>query len=733
MNRLARRCRILSAFAAVIVALAAWQASLAQPAGSPAPAAAAARNDGSSAYSPIVGGGQNLLLVVNPNSPASLTVANHYALIRGIPAVNIVSIPFKLDRLMETTDLETFRTVVLTQVLNYIKERKLDHIDTIVYSADFPSAVAFGNENSGNVGSINGLTFLYQSVLADKQNDFLSMTSNQYFILARPTDKKDAKGNPLFNVEDPTAFSSAKSYGQPGQKYYLSMMLGVTSGRGNSVTEVVDGLKRAAAADGANPKGTWYYMFDGNIRTNIREWGFASAIAKLESIGQKAKQDNTPTPTGADRAIAIPKNKVDILGAMIGHQFPNPPKSGSKVMPGGLVDNLTSFGGAMSWAEGQVPISALIRFGSAGAAGTVTEPGGTQIKFPTPFLFYYYAKGATLAESYYLSVQMPYQILMLGDPLCQPFAKLPKIEGVTAGQIVDKLGGILKAVAPEGVQCQPMEFFIDGLPAHDPKVVLGDGYHEVLAAAQCNVPLQWQSSVRFGLVQGKAMDFTASSKEVIFGKGVKLSAAMPGAMKIEFLHLGRILKSVDSARADVEIDSTQLGMGPARLYARATIGDKTNQAVPLIVDVKAPPMIAAAKFDEKTPMSAGALVTGPGIEPYVATDMRKVPALHNAKVAAGQPWRIDGYVTAPADDLYQFQVWFDGKVTLKVDGQPIALPEGKDWRFAPLSLAKGRHLFAFECPGAQTREIDIRFGGPGSRSLGTANSQYPSAATKPAK
>ena len=36
-------------------------------------------------------------------------------------------------------------------------------------------------------------------------------------------------------------------------------------------------------------------------------------------------------------------------------------------------------------------------------------------------LFAYYAAGMSLAESFYLAVESPYQLLIVGDPLCRPY------------------------------------------------------------------------------------------------------------------------------------------------------------------------------------------------------------------------------------------------------------------------------------------------------------------------
>ena len=48
------------------------------------------------------------------------------------------------------------------------------------------------------------------------------------------------------------------------------MMLGVTAGRGNSLGEVLNYLRRSAAADGTHPKGTIYYVKNDDIRSKVR-------------------------------------------------------------------------------------------------------------------------------------------------------------------------------------------------------------------------------------------------------------------------------------------------------------------------------------------------------------------------------------------------------------------------------------------------------------------------------
>ena len=97
--------------------------------------------------------------------------------------------------------------------------------------------------------------------------------------------------------------------------------------------------------------------------------------------------------------------------------------SGSRFSAGAIGDNLTSFGGALGEADGQTPLTDFLRFGAAGASGTVTEPYAVQAKFPTPFIHYHYAQGCSLAEAFYQSLAAPYQLLIVGDALCSPWKR----------------------------------------------------------------------------------------------------------------------------------------------------------------------------------------------------------------------------------------------------------------------------------------------------------------------
>lgn len=237
-----------------------------------------------------------------------------------------------------------------------------------------------------------------------------------------------------------------------GQKYLLSTILAVTRGRGTTVEEAIACLKRSAAADGTKPVGTVYFVQNNNVRSTTRDGVFPSAVALLKEQGVRAE-----IVSGT-----IPQEKTDVRGAMIGTATFDWKASGSRIQPGAICEHLTSFGGVMRKNAAQTPLSELLRNGAAGASGTVTEPYAIAAKFPTAFLHVHYARGCSLAESYYQSVASPYQLLIVGDPLCQPWAQQPRVtvKGIADGQFVT---GTVRIQPTADVPISRWEFYVDGV------------------------------------------------------------------------------------------------------------------------------------------------------------------------------------------------------------------------------------------------------------------------------
>ena len=501
------------------------------------------------------------------------------------------------DPKLETTGVDAFRKQILVPVLAAIQKRRLSpQIDYIIYSSDFPWGIkldsdvekflaAVRKKDQGDpdkppakrrwpkqftkVGSINGLTYLWQPVLAGSPA-YCDLKSNLY--MRRPV--AEQRGAPTL------AFRSTQHFGPKGElldskgrRYMLSTMLGVTAGRGNSLQEVLGYLRRSAGADGTHPRGTIYYMRNNNIRSKARHRAFPAAVEQLEKLGVAAEIIKG----------TVPLNKDDVQGVMLGAASFSWKKSGSTIRPGAICEHFTSFGGVMRTRAGQTPLSEFLRYGAAGASGTVCEPYSLSAKFPTAMIQVHYARGCTLAEAFYQSVYGPYQLLIVGDPLCRPWANIPQVTvtGVQSGATVK---GLLKlkpsAAIPGGAKVDRFELFIDGRRRAECKAGetlaldtshLADGYHELRVVAVAAGPIQSQGRRIIAITtagHGRKITTSVTPRGTVrLGRPLVLAASSPGSIGIAVLHNSRLLGRINGPSGRLDIDPAILGYGPVRLRA----------------------------------------------------------------------------------------------------------------------------------------------------------------------
>ncbi len=555
------------------------------------------------------GGPENVLLVVNLRSPDSLCIANHYAELRHIPPSNFLFLDW--DPKQENTDVDTFREKILIPVLRAAKlPIRGRQIDYVVYSSDFPwgiridedikkSKAVLEKQEQGKeeksvlhspmwttftpVASINGLTYLWEMMMTS--NFYVHPQSNWYARTGAPEQAK----------EPTLGFSSATAYGPhgeagtvPGRHYLLSMMLAVTSGRGNTRNEVLNYLNRSATADGTHPPGTIYFVQNGDIRSKVRQAGFPGAVQKLKALGVEAEIVEGNVPLG----------KNDVQGAMLGVANFDWKTSQSTILPGAICEHFTSFGGDMHGNAGQTPLSELLRYGATAASGTVTEPYALPNKFPSPMMQVHYARGCTVAESFYQSVLCPYQLLIVGDPLCRPWANIPEITstGVTAGETVhDEIKVKPKARFPVGVKADHFEMILDGLKIREcpPDGLLeidtanvADGAHElrVVAVSKGPVPARGEKIIPFASANHqRTIHLTCTPEKVVsVKKSLIITAKSPKSISIRIVHGTRLLSTITGDNGRVEIPAETLGLGPVWLQV-VGIGDagiKSNVFAP---------------------------------------------------------------------------------------------------------------------------------------------------------
>jgi hypothetical protein len=573
------------------------------------------------------GGPESVFLVVNASSPDSVAVANAWADLRGVPPINVLMLPWQGGT--ESMSLAEFRSELLLPVLRTIDARRLaPQIDMVVYSSDFPWRVDFTEEMPKELlvqdaykfpsGSLTGMTMLHNAVQAGAGPVWLDPKSNFYF---RPL---DATGVPSPTLgfrgwygwaPDGTLMETG------GNRYLLAAMLGVTAGRGNSVAEIVRGLEAAAAADGTAPAGTIYYVVNKDVRTTTRSAAFPPIVRALETLGVKAQLVEGTLPTG----------KRDVAGLMTGSAGFDWPGSGSTILPGAICENLTSFGAVFTPSAGQTPLSDFIRAGAAGSSGTVTEPYALQVKFPHASIQLHYARGATLAEAFYQSVQSPYQLLVVGDPLCRPWASIPTIE-VGVADATEPLGpgaalsGAVelepRAAAPAAAAARPFSglsgrpaprklpraapevdrfsLFVDGVRLDEcgpgerlslDTAALADGHHELRVVGTESSPVEsqgrWVMPVRFAN-HGRSLDLVVEPRKVPLDGSVRVTVSGAGIESAAIFAMGRVLGRTNG-NGSIEVPAALLGRGRVTVRATGRAGEGPQRSVnadPVVVEVR---------------------------------------------------------------------------------------------------------------------------------------------------
>lgn len=629
----------------------------------------------------VMAGGEshNLLLVVNSDSSASKTLANHYAQLRQVPSRNVVFLEGIPDS--ETMSLEDFKQKILAPLFKTMETRGIgQQIEYIVYSSDFPTAVDVKADFElikdkipkeyhkifRPRASITGLTFFaewvrnknpsyiglkangymrqtfadamrnvytnnknaakYTEVLsalgAGKWNDAQSLAKELYetgaqngmlaaliaVTYSRSDDSQLAKQwmekaralgvsqtlaecdaafqqqfggtrqQELIPWHETVGFSAKKRWSQNGSlakkggtRYYLSTMLSVTRNRGISVEESIAHLKRAKSADFSKPIGTFYFQGNKGVRADTRKKFFEPTIKALKDLGHQ----------GEISTKIVPTKKADILGCVIGTDKVFWDKSRSEILPGAICEHLTSLGGYMDLIRGkfdlqkqQTPATEHLRFGAAGSCGAVVEPYAIAEKFPHPFIHVHYVRGSSLGEAFYQSIFCPYQILVLGDPLCRPWAPDLNFQAALQNENISKGDPVrIQLQGSIRTRFKQIRTYVDGV--EKPNEISGDrieiqtkglssGQHQLRVAGVDASPIQHQGIGDLSFAIGEPLiDAHATESE----KSWKIDLETKLTGKVVLIHLGRVVVS-GTDQKQFEIRKEELGAGPVRIQPK---------------------------------------------------------------------------------------------------------------------------------------------------------------------
>ena len=543
------------------------------------------------------GGPENVLVVINQNSESSKTIANYYIRKRNIPANCVLYLNWKGGQ--GNTPAGRFRDQILKPIIETIEQRHLaGQIEYVVYSSAFPYSVDFREEFKDEklpkqfrpIASLTGATYLW--VYALTKNPAMCMPTVNWYVTpeARKNQTscvncKEVVTNGFRAQQYWTKKGEQSSEAKNGQTYFLSTMLGVTAQGGNTVDEVVSYLSRSSVVDAAHPAGTFYFVENGDVRSKTRDKCYQQVCDQLKAEGAEAVVLNGTGPPATSGAIGI----------MLGTARFSIDASETSLVPGAICDHFTSFGGRFSQ-SGQTTLATWLRAGAAGSSGTVTEPYAIQAKFPLPSMHLHYWRGTSLGEAFYQSVSGPYQLLVVGDPLCQPFARPPKVEleGIKPGQQLSGVVEIKPKVTPQpGTEAGMAELYLDGrLLARYPHQItaplktagIAPGHHELRLVVSTDDSIGYRGRTIVPVVvqhpDAPVEEVTIKvepTPAVPAEQPVRVTVSGPEEAKgIEILQNQRRVGFVSGSSGSVEIDSKLLGRGPVGLTAQLVDAKKTN-------------------------------------------------------------------------------------------------------------------------------------------------------------
>ncbi len=531
------------------------------------------------------GGGENMLLVVNPNDENAIRVANAYARIRQIPDRNIIfhAPPRSGGYTRLWLNVDQMKDNYITPLTNTIRQRGLSNVDYIGLIGQSTSFSPTSNYTKAYRWSItHALSRL------DAHADGLAMDAKyiddpKRYQLAANT----PNNTPLRHSQTHTEFFKVGSNQVTvAMNYTMAGMAGFTGFMGNTPDQVINSLERTAAGDGTKPQGRIYFVDSGDIRSVTRRSQWPITSAKLDARG-------IPYFLEQFTGNSSPKNRHDVRGAVTGAPWLTLP-NGSTYLPGSWADNLTSFGATFD-DRSQIKTTAFIASGAGGSSGTVTEPFATDTKFPHSDIHVHIADGSTHGEAFTKTVKDHTAITFMGDMLAQPYADVPKVT-LTGIDTTQKVKGNITLQAAASLNnptlatgIKQLQLYVNGKAIGSPlsnatgsfnldTTQLSDGRHELRVVALNNAKAESSGSSRMIIdVNNRersvaaAGDLTLNAKQVA-PLSVTAHQGDGSVSRIELRHMGRTLGSLNAASGNINLDAAKLAYGdnpivPVAIYS----------------------------------------------------------------------------------------------------------------------------------------------------------------------
>ena len=325
------------------------------------------------------GSGLNTVVVINQASSNSCQLGNYYCQERDVPPQNVLYINWTGGNTEWASN--DFQTTLVTPLVNMLANRQLtNQIQYVVLSMDIPFQTSDGSTVDGTTSAL-----FYGLRLGDGTDPW--GVTNSY-----------AASEGIFSQDTPLV-------GAPGYSFLTTMITG------DSLAHAEQLVNQGVASDGTFPRQPMILAKSSDTARNIRYVFFDDAIFNVNLLGVSSiLRTNTDWVSWPSACMGYETGLAD---------FSVPDGS---FVPGAIADSFTSYGGIIFGANSQTNELAFIDGGAAGSYGTVSEPEDDTQKFPNPQVYFYQARGFSLAESYYQSINVPYLGLIVGEPLSAPFA-----------------------------------------------------------------------------------------------------------------------------------------------------------------------------------------------------------------------------------------------------------------------------------------------------------------------
>lgn len=353
--------------------------------------------------------GANVLVVANEALPASVEIAEYYAHRRHVPANQLLKIRTSVADQVSRQEFD--RTIQDPIVAWLARTGSHDRILYVVLTKGVPLRIAGqGGGRTTTLASVDSeLTLLYRRMTGQAVSP-AGTVANPYFL-------GDAQP------------STARRFSHVAQDIFL-----VTRLDGFSTADVKGLIDRSIA-----PATTGRVILDQRAGANDKpnEW-LAAAAKKLEAqglgervvleqssrlvedqkdvLGYYSWGSNDPSFTSRVPAVAFaPGALASLFVSTDARTFTEPP---AEWKPGPWESKQSYHAGSPQSLTGD-----LVRAGVTGVAGYVNEPYlDTSIR--PDILFPAYFAGFNLAEAFYLALPaLSWQSVVIGDPLCAPFAR----------------------------------------------------------------------------------------------------------------------------------------------------------------------------------------------------------------------------------------------------------------------------------------------------------------------